>query len=149
MLRTHPNPLTCTTPTSLNHCAIPLRHLRNTIFLQQRLKVRICASREIMRDVIVHIMHGNSRRIATRAGWFTRRTRITETLAVIWIDARCAGRSSPCGASTALCGELPVRAVRFIALGEEGECSAGVGLGRGVATAVHLRLASSFEVHSL
>jgi hypothetical protein len=122
-------------PTSLNHCAIPFWHLRNTILLQQRLKIRICASREIMCDVIVHIMHWNSRRIAPRARWFTRRTRITETLAVIWIDARCARRSSPCGASAALCGELPVRAV--------------VGLGRGVATAVYPRLASSFEVHSL
>jgi hypothetical protein len=86
-----------------------------------------------MRDVIVHIMHRNAARVASRTRRFTRRARVAQALAVPGIDACGARRASPRSAAGALCSELPVCAVGFVAFGQEGECGASVGLRSGVA----------------
>lgn len=65
-----PTDLPCIQPIDpLNHRNIPrLRPTtRNAIFGQQTRKIRIRARRKIMREVIVHIMHRDARRVRSRA----------------------------------------------------------------------------------
>jgi hypothetical protein len=125
-----------TISTTLKHRRIP--HLttcstRNPILRQQRRKVRIRPSRKVMREVIVHIMHRNTRSVGAGARRLRSRTCETEALLVLGIDARGPGAASPGGAASAFGGELPVRAVRFVAFGEEGVGGACVGRWGGVA----------------
>jgi hypothetical protein len=79
-------------------------------------------------------MHRNARRVGPWTRRFARRTRVAQPLAIFRIDVRLSRRAGPCGTSGAFGCELPVRAVGFVALCEEGECSACVGRWGGVAT---------------
>jgi hypothetical protein len=94
-----------------------------------------------MRNVVIHIMHRNTRRVGPWTRRLARSTRIAQPLAIFRVDARLSRSAGPCSAAGAFGSELPVRAVGFVALCEEGECRACVGCWGGVAT--NMRIVSS------
>jgi hypothetical protein len=83
-------------------------------------------------------MHGNARRVRSRARHLRSRARIAKALRRIGIDAHSPRASGVGGAAGALDGELPVSAVGLVALGERGVSRAGVGCWCGMATALEL-----------
>jgi hypothetical protein len=118
--RTHLSPL--------KHRRIPrFRTTRDTIALQQSRKVRVCAGRKLVCEIVVHLMHRDARSIRTRARGLRGRARVAQSLRVLGVDARLSRTAGPGGAAGAFGSELPVRAVGLVAFAEK--CVGGACVG--------------------
>jgi hypothetical protein len=69
-------------------------------------------------DVVVHIMHRDSRAGGRRVRYLARGACETETLGTGWVDAYLACTAGIGGAASTLYGELPVRAIGLVAGGQ-------------------------------
>lgn len=111
----------------------PHLRTRNPIPIQQGREIWIGARGKVMSDVVVNIVHRDRRRRRTRRCDFIRGACISQTLTAVGIDTDGAGAAGVGCAACALCCELPVRGVGFVASREGSVGCAGVLLGCGVA----------------
>jgi hypothetical protein len=107
-----PHYLAITNPPLHHHRSIPHPpRTRNPISSKQSIKVLIRTRRKIMRDVIIHIVHGNRCAVRRRIRDFVLRASEAEALATVGVNAYGAGGTGVGSAAGTFYGELPVRVV--------------------------------------